>query len=393
MTRKLRSSQRSEIPTNPGGALAPEHVLGRDEVIALYWQKLETRSLALLAPRRIGKTSITTRMIAFPPEGFVVHARDLEDIESVVHFTRALFEDVEAHLRRFTRVATRARALLASLGLVEIKDFRIDIGELNWRKLLDQVFADLDEHAQAEGQRVVLVWDEFTFFIGELALNGHERDAMALLDSLRAARQQYPQLRMVLTGSIGLPEVQRRLRAAGHRNRALNDVTVEIVPLFDEPNAKLVTAALLRGAALEVDADIIERIVELSEGHPMIIQLLVEGLKSCERVDVSAVESEFRKAVEPPGDPLDLRHYSERIEQNFGSEDAELARTILDALAVAPGQTLNELLEHTQPDLNRTRMSDLLRHLIDDFYLVRVDGRHEFRLQLLREFWLKERGL
>lgn len=105
--------------------MAPEHVLGRDELIALYWQKLETRSIALLARRRIGKTSITTRMIAFPPEGFVVHARDLEDIESVVHFTRALFEDVEAHLRRFTRVATRARAVLASLGLVEIKDFRI----------------------------------------------------------------------------------------------------------------------------------------------------------------------------------------------------------------------------------------------------------------------------
>lgn len=55
-----------QIPTNPGGTLPPEHVLGRDELIAQYWQKLETQSIALLAPRRFGKTSITKRMLAYP---------------------------------------------------------------------------------------------------------------------------------------------------------------------------------------------------------------------------------------------------------------------------------------------------------------------------------------
>ncbi|HLT39330.1 MAG TPA: hypothetical protein VK034_23765 [Enhygromyxa sp.] len=332
-------------------------------------------------------------MIAFVPEGFVVHARDLEDIESVVHFTRALFEDVEAHLRSFTRVATRARAVLASLGIVEIKDFRVELGELSWRKLLDQVFADLDEHAQADGRLVVLVWDEFTYFLSELVCNGHERDAMALLDSLRAARQKYLHVRMILTGSIGLPEIERRLREAGHRNRALNDVAAEFVPVFDPANARLVTAALLRGAALDVKPEVVDAILELSEGHPMIIQLLVEGLKARERLDVAAVAAEFRKAVDPPGDPLDLRYYAERIEHNFGSEDAELAREVLDALACEPGQTLDQLLDALPSGTTRTRLSSLLRHLIDDFYLVRSDGKHDFRLRLLREFWIRERGL
>ena len=255
------------------------------------------------------------------------------------------------------------------------------------------MFADLDEHAQTEDRLVVLVWDEFTYFISELALNGHERDAMALLDSLRAARQKYQHVRMVLTGSIGLPEMERRLRNAGHRNRALNNVAVEIVPLFDETNARLVTAALLRGAALDVSAEVVDAIIELSEGHPMIIQLLVEGLKAHARVDVRAVEAEFSRAVEPPGDPLDLRYYTERIEQNFGSKDAELACAILDTLALQPGQTLNELLERLPGPTTRTLLSDLLRHLIDDFYIVRSEGKHEFRLRLLREFWLRERGL
>jgi hypothetical protein len=288
-----------------------DHVLGRDELIAHYWRRLEVQSLALLAPRRIGKTSITKRMLAYPPPRFIVHARDLEDLESVVHFTRVLFEDVE----------------------------------------------------------------------------------------------------------------------------------------FDEANARLVTSALLRGAALEVRGAVIDAIIELSEGHPMIIQLLVEGLAKHEQIDEATVHAEFRRVVEPPGDPLaargvirrvasrwdfrrgvgaetklyrayyefrrhrprrkdqarrrdglhhgllDLRYYAERIDQNFGPEHAELVRTILDALAVAPGQTLSELLERLPANTSRTELSALLHHLIDDFYLVREAGKHDFRLRFLREFWIEGRGL
>lgn len=381
-----------EIPTNPGGTLRPEHVLGRDELISRYWRKLMNQSIALLAPRRVGKTSITKRMIAYPPDGFVVHARDLEDLESVVHFTRALFEDVERHLSKSTRIATRGRAVLESLGIVELKNFKLELAEHSWRKLLDQLFADLDEYARAEGRIVVLVWDEFTYFISELALGGREHDAMDLLDSLRAARQTYPNVRMVLTGSIGLPEIERRLRNAGHRNRALNDVAAELVPLFDEANARLVIAALARGASLMMTAEVVDELVRVSEGHPMIIQVLVEGLKARDRIDASAVEAEFHRVVAPPGDPLDLRYYHERIDQNFDGNDAELARAILDMLALTPDLTINEFVERL-PDAGRTRLSDLLRHLIDDFYLVRDEGKHRFCFGFLRQFWIEERGL
>lgn len=370
-----------------------EHVLGRDALIAQYWKKLETQSIALLAPRRFGKTSITKRMLAYPPERFIVHARDLEDLDSVVHFARRLFEDVESHLSKFTRAATRGRALLERIGLVQIRDFKIDVGELPWRQLIDQLFADLDAHAAEERRIVVLFWDEFTYFISELALGGHARDAMDLLDSLRAARQNYRNIRMVLTGSIGLPEIERRLRAAGHRNRSLNDVAAEIVPPFDEANARLVTTALVQGAALNLEPEVVEAILRVSEGHPMLIQLLVEAMKSRSPADIAAVEAEFGRVLEPPGDPLDLRYYAERIEQNFTPAHAELVRLLLDAIARVPNQTLDELLADMPEGTNRTTLSDLVRHLIDDFYLVRESGLYRFRLDFLRRFWCGERGL
>lgn len=60
------------------------------------------------------------------------------------------------------------------------------------------------------------------------------------------------------------------------------------------------------------------------------------------------------------------------------AQDAELARAILDSIAVEPGQTLTELLEGLPGQPARTQLSDLLRDLIDDFYIVREASKHDF---------------
>ncbi len=63
---------------NPGGVLHPEQVIGRDTLIGECWYTLQTCSLALLAPRRMGKTSVCRRMARWPAPGFVTRYRDLE---------------------------------------------------------------------------------------------------------------------------------------------------------------------------------------------------------------------------------------------------------------------------------------------------------------------------
>lgn len=382
-----------EIPTNPGGALRPEHVLGRNELIQRYWTALETQSIALLAPRRVGKTSITKRMIAYRPEGWIVHSRDLENLDSLEGFVRTLFEDVEEHVSNSTRVTTHARKLLDGLGITQLRDFHFKPQSLDWRRLLDHVFKDLDELALQRDEKFVLFWDEFTYFLSELANEGREREAMDLLDALRAARQRYLHVRMVLTGSIGLPEVERRLRAAGHNNRALNDVAAHIVPLFDEANARIVIGALFRGAKLPASAALSDAIYRASEGHPMLIQLLIERLKRSERPSPEAVDTIFTELIEPPGDPLDLRHYIDRLPANFPAEQLEPVYAVLDHVALHPEQTPTAMLSAL--DLDRTALTNLLRHLTDDFYLVKVrESRgYRFRFGFLRRFWIEERGL
>jgi hypothetical protein len=66
---------------------------------------------------------------------------------------------------------------------------------------------------------------------------------------------------------------------------------------------------------------------------------------------------------------------------------------VLDTLAAESEQSLTQLLEGMQGSVSRTQLSTLLRHLIDDFYLVRESGKHRFRFGFLRDFWVQERGL
>jgi hypothetical protein len=47
---------------NPGGILASNEVVGRDELIAEIWRTLAVQSVVLTSERRIGKTSVIRKM-------------------------------------------------------------------------------------------------------------------------------------------------------------------------------------------------------------------------------------------------------------------------------------------------------------------------------------------
>ena len=49
--------------------VGPKNVVGREKLIEKIWKKLETRSLQFTAERRVGKTTVMTKMDAEPNAG------------------------------------------------------------------------------------------------------------------------------------------------------------------------------------------------------------------------------------------------------------------------------------------------------------------------------------
>jgi hypothetical protein len=222
---------------------------------------------------------------------------------------------------------------------------------------------------------------------------GQHDEAMSLLDSLRAARQRHPHVRMILTGSIGFDELLRRLqRGHGYRNRPLNDVSKQFVPLLDVEGATRLIAGLLRHAGKTDDPDLLEAMLIGSEGHPFVIQLLADKLLQLPQPRAQDVGPCLRQLLRPPGDPLDLSHYLERIDKQFDPSGAAVARAVLDVLARSEhGQTHAELIA-ALPQYESELVRSSIRQLEDDFYLRREHEQLVFMLDLLRRFWREERG-
>ena len=70
--------------------VGPQNVVGRDKLIETIWKKLETRSLQFTAERRVGKTTVMTKMAAEQKAGYEVLFMDLEGIDSPTRFVELI---------------------------------------------------------------------------------------------------------------------------------------------------------------------------------------------------------------------------------------------------------------------------------------------------------------
>lgn len=385
----------NRIPINPGGTLSPAHVLARDELITRYWEILEHQSMTLLAPRRVGKTSICRRMADRPPPGSVAIWRDLEGRHTGAEFVRDLYEDCEQRLSRRTRASRRARSVLEELtGTFEIAGFKLDLAPAQWSRILDSLLEDLANSANRDSERLVLMWDEFTWFLSDLLEQGRAGDATTLLDRLRAARQAHPELRMVFTGSIGLRGVLNRLEQTGYSNQPMNDVAKETVPLFDAAGARLVARSLLANLTVpteRLDA-LTEHLADATEGHPLLLHSVVQKMKFARRTDLKAVDDALRELLEEENDPLELNYYIRRLALQLPPNTQRVVEQILDELAPHPGGLPWSELQTTLGAERKTSLDavNLLRH---DHYIVREGHQLRFRMDFLRRYWLLEHML
>lgn len=213
---------------------------------------------------------------------------------------------------------------------------------------------------------------------------------MVLLDTLRAVRQRCSRVRMVLTGSIGFHLIKRQLDEKGYRNQPINDVRIESVPMLEPDDARPLVEALLRGIGVEPRTVVTDSIMAHSEGHPFLIQHLVESLRGKHEPNEGDVAESLARLLSPPS-VLDLGHYASRLTKYYGEREAP-ALAILDALAkTSKGMALDALLE--QLSMDRTTAVPVIQALRDDDYLTQR-GRHlRFSLDFVRRYWCDDRML
>lgn len=359
------------------------------------WTRLkEGRNQLMLAPRRIGKTVLLNRLQETAADNsFRAIVVDVEGFRDERDFFRqccaAIHEEMGTGARVLTTFTERMARLLK--GRVEGADWRQWLAQTDWQDFAEHLLAHLNDHG--EDDPWLLLVDELPIFVQALKERSGEGAIGGFLYWLRNVRQRYRQVRWLYAGSIGLDSVARRYNVEG----ALNDLEPFSLGPFpsDVATAFLSDLATRRRCRLDPDAaeTILRRLGWLS---PYYLEKIAED--ACMhtdggRITTGVVDDALHRMLE-----LEKRLYwstwREHLDRNFPEPERTHLYEVLDIVARnksgADRDMLLAGLNRGGEPVGNVQLRDLVDTLCADGYLARGDDdRYRFRMNLLREWWLR----
>jgi uncharacterized protein len=388
MTEKLRLNNVLGRPVIGGDFFDREQDLER------LWRRLAQDNVLLLAPRRVGKTSLLHRVEHTAEHHgsravYVSVADRTREIDFIIKLYEAIGriesggKAIGAALRRVRRRLPRLRKLeIAKIVTAEFADASTEA----WQELGDALLQELRDTKQ----RWVLLIDELPLFVLALLVHGRER-TRTFLNWLRESRIDEAaslSVRWLMAGSIGLDTVAARERLGD----TINDLAVESVGPFARGDADRFLRVLAESHDLvlvdEVRVHILDRIGWLIPFH---LQLVFSALLNlgASRPSVADVEQAYLSLLQP-AHKVSFDWWVQRLHDELGKLDAGHALQMLAAVARseagASRSVLTELL-HARGLQEEDHHRFLLDGLETDGYLVIESGRYIFRSPLLRDYW------
>jgi uncharacterized protein len=362
-----------------------------------FWRDLDTDNLLLLAPRRVGKTSLMRKMGEDATQhGFTILFVDVSDCSDELYFIQRLYDAI-LNTDPGDRVWNQIQDswLGKIIGRVQkvggagfSLEFRPD-GAAAWTRLGEEFTGVV---SKLEGRWLIQI-DELPVFILKLLGQGEAGDRARVREFLywmRRIRLQHADIRWMLAGSIGLDTVTARLNIAD----AINDLRIVNLGAFDTTTANALLQALCAAYKVQAGEAVRAHIVRRTGWPtPYYLQLIFKELR-----DVKGEVNE--QHVDGAIDEL-LGHHNrtyfdywrQRLYDELGRTDAEHAMTLLHVCCRshegASRSALNLALAAAIPDA--AARGDRLRYLLDVFqsdgYLIEIESRWRFLSPLLREYW------
>lgn len=378
-----------------GNPVEGDDFFDREDEQKRAWRHLESDHLLMLAPRRIGKTSLIYRLRdTSQAHGFYSVYCSFAGCSDERDCVAELFKA----LHPLQTIGQKTAEMFGWIKSIRYSDFGVEWGGAggNWRQAGEEIAKAL---ADTDHDWLVCV-DELPVFIVKLLQQGDEgrERARTFLYWLRNLRQtHYRKVKWLLAGSIGLDTVAARLRIGD----AINDLKPFPLDAFSRECAERFLDALAKSYSIALPPEVRDHIVaRIGWPVPYYLQLMFSSLRDTVEDDgasvaVATVDALFEKLL-GPGYQGHFDYWRQRLDDELGQPDAGHAVRLLNRLAgtreglsdVVLGLVLHRHIADTE---ERDR---LLRHLLNvldsDGYLVRRDGRYAFRLEWLRLYWLRE---
>ena len=387
----------------------------REDFIEDLWESLQREHVLILAPRRMGKTSVMLRLQDDPRQGRLVVFLNVEEITSPAEFCQGLIAAIhEQHPKYFRQNLGKTWDFLTGVfrGIeeVELYKFKVRLRESdpNWEEGWKTKADELVETIRRSGHPLLIILDEFP----DMVLNMQKR-APGTLDTFlhwfRAVRQNPRQdaIRWLLGGSVNLTSTLDR---QGKLN-LINDLRVEPLPPFSDEEVRQFVQTMFAIREVPFQPQVVDRVRQLlGKPIPFFLQILTQELfrdwrRHGQTLGPEHVDSVFHRVLLGETARDKLQHFRSRINTHYPDDEKKAAFALLDLLCAGDEPLAREALltAYTQIEASKPEprtgedlkqaFYGLMLLLENDFYVEPVEGRHyDFTSRTLKLWWRKYYG-
>lgn len=377
-----------------------ENFFPRDAIINKIYRRLESgQNLVMAAPRRVGKTSIMRAMEDNPREGFqfvYVITESIENVEDFYHklLTTTLASSAMSNLAKKWKGVKTLVAEIAGNISIKLPWIELEVNRAEGKETYQAAFEKLLDKLETGEDSIIIMIDEFP----QTVENIREKHGAAAAESfLRLNREQRQtsnsRIRFILTGSIGLPAVVKKLTSTS----VINDLNVVEIPPLDEAEASQLATILLDTPKVKYDATVIPYLLQKIKWLiPFHVQLGIQELidiyenKGLE-LNKKDVDQAFQQLLNLRNNSY-FEHYYTRLEDAFPEEQYAFAIRFLNSVAQADKLSVTEVKGLAKEVLEGRDADSVIESLIYDGYIFEdVDKKvYRFQSSLLQAWWNKK---
>ncbi len=382
-----------------GKPVRKDDFFDRQQEMAELWHLVERDNVLMLAPRRVGKTSVLLRMRDFPWQGWRCSFLNVEAVDSEAQLVARLLANLyrlnpEGTL--WSRLGDGVWKVLQGVG--KVGPVEVDLTKAIARDWQEVGSAVLGLLGKLPGKTLLLL-DEFPIFVRRLLRTeaGEERTRL-LLDWFRMVRLdptvEDADVHFLLAGSIGLDAVVNQVGMTG----TINDlITFRLGPLTEEKGDELL-AELGKGEGMDLSEAIRRRVLlHITWPIPYHLQLVFDQLLRQVRFHDAVLSEDLvdqaYEALFASENRKHFSHWEERLRDKLlDPRERDLMRLLLEAAARDPAGidagTILQLRNQVAPEVDENATLLALEH---DGYLLKHQGRWRFASSLLRDWWVRWR--
>ena len=378
------ASRKTPNPFHYGDLALDEAFTDREqELAALIADVRNGQNVAIIAPRRFGKSSLVKRATqSLLAEGVLVVEVDLMSTPTKAKLAAKLAKSIHDDVATVLMKAKERLRIFANLRVVPMVtvnpqdgsttfSFTASMGEEDIDDTLDHLLELPAQLAADQGKRVVVYFDEF-----QEVINIDPR----LPARMRAIFQTQPEVAHIYSGSKR--DMMQRLFNDENEPFYRSAKTMEIGEI-PEPLFKEFVAKQFDRTDRGVSDDVLDRLLAVTHGHPYATQELAYALWE-------EVPDGFTATVADFDDALAAVLRAEHAHFTLLWDRASRAqRIVLQALATEPGRPFTDGYRQKHQLPSASGVQRALKALVDDELVVkRPDGSYDLSEPFLRE-WIR----